>query len=106
MQAGQLLSDAAFAGDIQRIETLLATGIHVDTKDNDGFTALHRSCVTGNVKVIEFLISRKANVNIEDSVSGAEFSRRLNCTFFPANRMRIGRCCSVLPSSNAMKPAI
>ena len=40
----------------------------------DGFTALHRSCVTGNTKVIEYLLSRKANVNMEDSVSGDCFS--------------------------------
>lgn len=35
----------------------------------DGFTALHRSCVTGNARIIQYLISKGATVNIEDSVS-------------------------------------
>lgn len=34
----------------------------------DGFTALHRSCVTGNIDVIRYLIGRGADVNAEDSV--------------------------------------
>jgi hypothetical protein len=36
----------------------------------DGFSAMHRSCVTGNVNVIKYLVGKNASVNIEDSVSG------------------------------------
>lgn len=39
---GQKLSDAAFAGDLAKIEELLGT-VAIDTCDKDGFTALHRS---------------------------------------------------------------
>jgi hypothetical protein len=33
----------------------------------DGFSALHRSCVTGNIEVIKFLVAHNADVNAEDS---------------------------------------
>jgi Ankyrin repeat len=65
---GQKLSDAAFSGDIPKLEELLKS-IAIDTADRDGFSALHRSCVTGNVPVITFLLDRGAKVNMEDSVS-------------------------------------
>jgi len=35
----------------------------------EGFTALHRSCVTGNAAVVQFLVDNKADVNVEDTVS-------------------------------------
>ncbi len=42
----------------------------------DGFTALHRSCVTGNVRVIAYLISKGSGVNIEDTVSNIAAKQR------------------------------
>ena len=38
MTPGQLLSDAAFAGDVAEIGRLLGAGITVDTKDNVSMT--------------------------------------------------------------------
>jgi len=69
---GQKLSDAAFAGDLPKLDGLLATGIAIDTCDKDGFTALHRSCVTGNATVINFLLDKGAKVNMEDSVRAGD----------------------------------
>lgn len=40
----------------------------VGSRLQDGFTALHRSCVTGNIDVIKFLVDAGADVNSEDSV--------------------------------------
>ncbi|KAA0159361.1 hypothetical protein FNF28_05899 [Cafeteria roenbergensis] len=65
---GQLLSDAAFSGDTAKVDHLLREKkIPVNCKDNDGFTALHRSCVTGNVDMVNFLLNAGAMVNEKDA---------------------------------------
>jgi len=65
--AGQAFSDAAFAGDVAKLADLIKT-TPVDSKDKDGFTALHRCAVTGNVAVVGFLLEHRANVNVVDAV--------------------------------------
>jgi hypothetical protein len=68
--AGQAFSDAAFAGDVPKLAELIKT-TPVDSKDKDGFTALHRCAVTGNVAVVGFLLEHRASVNAVDAVSDA-----------------------------------
>ena len=50
------------------LANVLAVFTLVSTRGvQDGFSALHRSCVTGNVEVIKFLVAHHADVNAEDS---------------------------------------
>ncbi|KAG2392131.1 hypothetical protein C9374_012383 [Naegleria lovaniensis] len=57
---------AAQEGDIDLLRTLLESKkVNINAKDKDGFgqTALHYGCWFGNQKVVEYLISRKADIN-------------------------------------------
>lgn len=67
-EQGQEFSDAAYAGNIEKLQEMLGGGFDINSPDTDGFTALHRSCVTGNIDVIKFLVDKGADVNAEDSV--------------------------------------
>jgi hypothetical protein len=61
-----LVLDAA-TGDLSTVKALLSHGVPVDARDMpDGQTALHGAAVEGQVKVIEYLVSRGADVNAMD----------------------------------------
>ena len=68
MQVAQTLTDAAFAGNVDEVDRLLVT-VPVNSRDKDGFAALHRVAVVGNVAMLTHLIKKGANVNLEDAVS-------------------------------------
>ena len=42
---------------------LLTNGAKIDSKDNDGETALHEAAKWGHLKLIQFFIGQGANVN-------------------------------------------
>eukprot|EP01138_Halocafeteria_seosinensis_P008781 gb/GECG01008975.1/.p1 GENE.gb/GECG01008975.1/~~gb/GECG01008975.1/.p1 ORF type:complete len:1407 (+),score=241.60 gb/GECG01008975.1/:1-4221(+) len=64
--AGQLLSDAAFAERLDDVRELIENGADINARDRDGFTALHRTCVTGKTNVIKVLLEHGADVNSTD----------------------------------------
>ena len=68
------LGDAAFAGDLRSVFTLLSSsgggpgGMAVDVNgaDPDGFTCLHRAAAGGSLPVVELLLGHGADFNSRD----------------------------------------
>jgi hypothetical protein len=54
---------AALAGDLDRVNTLLAAGTDVNARDEDGWTALLLASRDGHQKVARALLAAKADVN-------------------------------------------
>jgi ankyrin repeat protein len=62
------LRDAAFNGDLNKVIRCLNDGADINGKDGTGYTALHRAAVYGHDSVVDFLCSRKADMNIKTNV--------------------------------------
>ena len=61
------LASAASQSNVGAVQSLIDGGENVNEHDADGFTALHRACAIGDVKVILILLKNKANPNLPDS---------------------------------------
>lgn len=86
-RGGLPFHDAALAGDVARIEALLATAPWaIDLLSPDGWTALHLAAFFGNDAVVETLLARGANARI----LGRAFEQNLAIHAACAGR-RIGR---------------
>ena len=62
----RLLCDAAASGDLDRLNRLLEHGIAANSGDYDGRTPLHLAAASGNMRVVEFLVSKLADVSAQD----------------------------------------
>lgn len=60
------LVEAARYGDIDEVRELLAQGLHFNSQDTQGRTALHMAAANGHMDVVQYLISHGADVNIEN----------------------------------------
>jgi len=61
---GEYVSYAAATGDLETVKAFLAEGVPVDVaNESDGATPLHGAAVEGQIAVIEYLLSKGANVN-------------------------------------------
>lgn len=69
--SGEALREAARAGDLKRVEELLAAGVPVDAPARYGQTALYFAAEEGHLEVVRRLVERGANVNVQDSFFGA-----------------------------------
>ena len=58
------LHDAVIARDMGQIHTLIAQGLDINKRDASGVTAIHLAVLDGNVELLDFLISKGAEVNI------------------------------------------
>ena len=67
--AAQLCA-AASEGDIEQLKKLLDNGINPDLGDYDNRAALHLAASEGNVDVLVYLVSRKADINVKDRWGG------------------------------------
>lgn len=65
-QPAESLHQAAAAGDIENIKSLISGGADVNAKDDTGSTPLHYAVILANRDVIELLIAGGADVNIKD----------------------------------------
>eukprot|EP00854_Cymbomonas_tetramitiformis_P023779 gene23779-28828_t len=65
-----VLCDAASNADLSLVELLITNGVNPDEGDYDKRTALHLASAEGHDKVVEYLLSKGANVNIEDRWGG------------------------------------
>ncbi|MEM1869850.1 MAG: ankyrin repeat domain-containing protein [Thermofilaceae archaeon] len=62
----EILHQAAKAGDVDHVRTLLERGWSVNARDLKGWTPLHYAAVFGHVEVAELLIKYGADVNARD----------------------------------------
>lgn len=63
------LCDAAREGQLDKLQLLVACGLHVDSADYDKRTCIHLAASEGNQRVIEFLARHGASVNVKDRFS-------------------------------------
>ncbi len=54
---------AAFSGNLQEVERLLAKGADINAKRDNGTTALIGASIEGHQDVVEFLLAKEANVD-------------------------------------------
>jgi ankyrin repeat protein len=55
---------------LETAKILVAAGLNVNEKNNNGESPLHRAAMTGIPELIEFLIQRGASVNARDNWGG------------------------------------
>ncbi len=60
--------EASLNGQLTLLKTLLAGGFDVNTRDNDGRTALMYASYNGHVEIIKELIGNGASINLQDSL--------------------------------------
>lgn len=60
--------EAAKHGDVKQIEQCLSAGAFVDEQSSEGYTALMQAAGNGHKAAVEFLIARKANVNLKNKL--------------------------------------
>ncbi|XP_006584498.1 uncharacterized protein [Glycine max] len=54
----EALLDAARYDDMDDVKSLEASGVPLDSKDEQGRTALHMAAANGHIDIVEYLISR------------------------------------------------
>ena len=64
----QLLIGAVGEGKIKDIESLLAAGANINTKDNEGQSPLHLAAYNGGKDIVELLIKKGADLNARDFI--------------------------------------
>jgi len=64
---------AAYDGEIETIEKLLANGISPNIQNEDGKSLLHVACDDGYFGLLELLLQNGADPNIEDKDGGTPF---------------------------------
>ncbi|HEX6903908.1 MAG TPA: ankyrin repeat domain-containing protein [Thermoanaerobaculia bacterium] len=68
---GDALRRAASAGDLAKVQELLAAGVDVNAANKYGGTALAFACDKGHTAVVNLLLERGANPNSKDTFYGA-----------------------------------
>ena len=66
MQAPKDFFNSARNGNISDVKKRLDDGVHKDSQDYDGYTALMRASVNGHKAVCELLITRGCNVDMQN----------------------------------------
>ncbi|HET9767542.1 MAG TPA: ankyrin repeat domain-containing protein, partial [Thermoanaerobaculia bacterium] len=63
---GEALRGAASAGDLAKVQELLAAGVDVNAANSYGGTALAFACDRGHAAVVDLLLARGADVDVAD----------------------------------------
>ena len=61
------LRSAAANDDVEAAQNELKNGIHVDARDGNGFTALHKATETRATNVVQILLAASADANVKDT---------------------------------------
>lgn len=65
---------AAYAGDIPAMEKLLGKGVHIDTRNSLGETAMRIAAKNNDLNTTRFLLDKGANPNIADGIGRSPLS--------------------------------
>lgn len=60
------LCKAARAGDIERVRSLLSSGVDLSGENQDAWGAIHHAAAMGHTDLVELLIARGADINARD----------------------------------------
>ncbi|WJX33891.1 hypothetical protein P8452_22057 [Trifolium repens] len=66
MENIEALLEAARYNDMDDVASLTSNGVPIDSKDDQGRTALHMAAANGHIDIVEYLISRGASLNSEN----------------------------------------
>lgn len=64
--AGEFLLFAVDGGDLDTVKAFLARGVGIDNRDCEGKSALHLAAARGHTEVLNYLLSRSADLNAVD----------------------------------------
>ncbi len=67
LDAGEDLREAVRRGDIEKVRALLDSGVPVDAKNRYGATALFFAADKGHLAIVELLVARGADIDVEDT---------------------------------------
>lgn len=69
-ERGQAFVDAATAGDMDEVRTLVDQGANVNARDSEGVTALMWAAEKGHAQIVQYLLEKGADVNARESTAG------------------------------------
>lgn len=72
MGCATALTGAAARGDLGEVKKLLASGVDLNERDDNGFTALGAAAYQGKTNIVKFLVERGADVNFRHTMSGSD----------------------------------
>lgn len=70
------LINASFWGRTEEVQALIKSGVDVNGKDEDGWTALMRACTKNRVEIVKILLEKGADVNARNN----DGATALQCT--------------------------
>lgn len=74
--------DAVNSSDEDMVSNLLDSGLDVNTRNEDGLTALHQCCIENNLKMASALVMRGAEVNVQDCDGWTPLHAAAACGFW------------------------
>ena len=69
------LHDMANEGNLEVVKNLISQGVDANTKDDEGWTALHHAAFVGHTTIVELLIEKGAVVDVKDETGNTALYR-------------------------------
>ena len=67
------LVEAADKGYLATVQRLVESGVDVDSRDDEGETALHQACDQGHLEIVKYLLAHRADPNAYDDEGETPF---------------------------------
>ncbi|XP_074658535.1 SMC5-SMC6 complex localization factor protein 1-like [Tubulanus polymorphus] len=107
MQFERGIWNAAIDGDVTRVEKFIRKGIHVDSEDTSGYTALHYASRHGMIEVCKVLLMNGAEVDARTRSGGVtSLQRAAYCGHVDIIRLLIAYKSNPLLQDNDGKTAL